>query len=34
LTLVKVKVDEAVAYVRERVERERAGNPAPVGAGR
>jgi prolyl-tRNA synthetase len=30
--VVKVKLDEAVAYVRERVERERAGNPA--GAGR
>ena len=28
---VKVKLDEAVAYVRERVERERAGNPAGAG---
>ena len=32
--VVKVKLDEAVAYVRERVERERAGNPVHVGAGR
>ncbi len=32
--VVKVKMDEAVAYVRERVERERAGNPVQVGAGR